>query len=69
MIELRYKDLNQLIRKSGSSRKYFLSLPVDMQMKLHEHNDYIHTADELHRRTDEIIKYERQIQVSESFFS
>lgn len=44
-------------------------MPVNLQMKLHEHNGYIHTADELHRRADEIIKYERQIQISESFFS
>lgn len=58
---MRYENLNQLIRESSSSRRYFLSLPVSMQLKLHEHNDYIHTADELHRRTDAILKYERQV--------
>lgn len=64
---MRYENLNQLVRESSSSRRYFLSLPVDMQLKLHTHNDYIHTADELHRRTDEILKYERQVQLSEYY--
>lgn len=64
---MRYENLNQLIRESSSSRRYFLSLPVSMQVKLHEHNDYIHTADELHRRKDAILKYERQVQLSEYY--
>lgn len=64
---MRYENLNQLIRESSSSRRYFLSLPVSMQLKLHEHNDYIHTADELHRRTDAILKYERQLEISEYY--
>ena len=67
MIVLRYENLNQLIRESSSSRRYFLSLPVSMQLKLHEHNDYIHTADELHRRTDAILKYEQQVEISEYY--
>lgn len=64
---MRYENLNQLVRESSSSRRYFLSLPVSMQLKLHEHNDYIHTADELHRRTDAILKYERQVEISEYY--
>lgn len=64
---MRYENLNQLIRESSSSRRYFLSLPVSMQLKLHEHNDYIHTADELHRRTDAILKYEQQLEISEYY--
>lgn len=64
---MRYENLNQLIRKSNSSCRYFLSLPVSLQVKLHEHNEYIHTADELHRRTVEILKYERQVQLSEYY--
>lgn len=64
---MRHENLNQLIRESSSSRRYFLSLPVSMQLKLHEHNDYIHTADELHRRTDAILKYERQVEISEYY--
>ena len=57
---MRYENLNRLIRESSSSRRYFLSLPVSMQVKLHAHNETIHTADELHRRTDAILKYERR---------
>ena len=38
-----------------------------MQLKLHEHNDYIHTADKLHRRADTIAKYERQVEISEYY--
>lgn len=64
---MKYENLNQLIRKSSSSRRYFLSLPVSMQLKLHENNDYIHTADELHRCTDAILKHERQVQISEYY--
>ncbi len=66
---MRYENLNQLIQKSSTSRKYFLSLPASIQLKLHEHNDYIHTAGELHQRTDAILKYEHQIQISDSFFN
>lgn len=65
---LRYENLNQLLHKSSSSRQYFLSLPVDTQIKLHEYSGYIHTADELHRHTDAILKYERQVQISGSLF-
>lgn len=64
---MRYENLNQLIHESSSSRQYFLSLPVSMQFKLHEHNDHIHTADELHRRTDAILKYDRQVEISEYY--
>jgi len=67
VIVLRYENLNRLIRESSSSRRYFLSLPVSMQVKLHAHNETIHTADELHRRTDAILKYERQVQLSEYY--
>ncbi len=64
---MKYDDLNHLVRESSSSRRYFLSLPVSMQIELHEHNDYIHTAAELHRRVDAIKAYHRQVQLSEYF--
>lgn len=35
-----------------------------MQIELHEHNDYIHSAAELHRRADVIEAYNRQVQLS-----
>lgn len=66
---MKYENLKQLIQQSASSRSFFLSLPVNMQMKLHEHNDYIHTAEELHRHADAILKYERLVQISRSLFN
>lgn len=45
---MKYSNLNELINNSKSSRDFFLSLPVNMQMKLHEHSPYIHSAAELH---------------------
>lgn len=62
---LKYNNLNHLVRKSSSSRRYFLSLPVSMQIELHQHNDYIHTAAELHNCVDAIKAYNRQVQISE----
>lgn len=64
---MKYKNLNQLIQESSSSRQYFLSLPVVTQMELHKHNDYIHTAAELHRRVDALEVQQRQIQNSEYY--
>ena len=46
---MKYRNLQELISGSTSSRAYFLSLPVDMQMSLHEYGDYIYSAEELHR--------------------
>ena len=61
---MRYDNLNHLVRESSSSRKYFLSLPIEMQIALHEHNEYIHTAAELHRYTDALELYHKQVQLS-----
>ncbi len=49
---LQYKNLNELICKSSSSRKYFLSLPVSIQIELHKYNEYIHSANQLHIKAD-----------------
>ncbi|GFI55849.1 hypothetical protein IMSAG013_00900 [Clostridiales bacterium] len=64
---LKYDNLNHLVRESGSTRKYFLSLPVETQIELHAHSEYIHTAAELHRRVDALENYHRQVQLSEYF--
>ena len=45
---LKYENLHDLIHASNSSRKYFLSLPVDMQMALHTMDQSIHSAADLH---------------------
>ncbi len=56
---MRYENLHQLIDSSSSSRAYFLSLPVFTQLGLHKQNEFIHTAEELHRFADTFKAYER----------
>lgn len=63
---MQYTDLQALIRGSSSIRSFFLSLPVSTQIKLHEHNAYIHSAAELYRRTELIEKYDRAVEISEN---
>lgn len=55
-----------MITQSRSSRKYFLSLPVEFQMRLHGQNDYIHSANQLHSAAELIKIYDREIMISES---
>lgn len=64
---MRYENLQQMIEKSSSTRSYFLSLPVEVQSKLHSCSDYIHTAEELHRFVFEAETQERQIALSDAF--
>lgn len=64
VIKMRYDSLNELINNSRSSRKYFLSLPVDMQMALHERNAYIHTAQELRTHVFAVENYSHHIRLS-----
>ncbi len=49
--------LKELIQISSSSRRYLLSLPVDIQIKLHEQNKFIHTLYELRRNAEYLMKY------------
>lgn len=60
---MRYSNLNELVHSSRSSREYFFSLPVEMQMALGEHRNYIHTAEELHQRVYLIKKLEHQCEL------
>lgn len=46
---MQYNNLQSLINNSSSTRKYFLSLPVATQLELHKHNEYIHSATDLHK--------------------
>ena len=46
------QNLHELLNKSSSTRKYFLSLPVEVQMDVHQFNDTIKTAEQLHRYVD-----------------
>lgn len=64
---MQYAGLNELLDSSSSSRHYFLSLPVSMQTSLHEQNDAIHSAAELHRQADVLEKHARAVGISEGF--
>ena len=40
---IKYNNLKSLLETSSSARKYFLSLPVSLQITLHSQNRYIHS--------------------------
>lgn len=44
-----YKNLENLLAGSSSARRYFLSLPVSLQLRLHENSSAIQTAAFLRR--------------------
>ena len=46
------KDLSALLSQSSSTRKYFVSLPVWLQMELHESHNYINNAGKLYVVSD-----------------
>lgn len=56
---MEYKNLHQLIQENSGTRNFFFSLPVDMQISLHEENESIHTSAELHRQVHMITEYDR----------
>lgn len=64
---MKYINLIDLLQNSSSTRKYFLSLPVYLQMELHEKGEYIHTAAELHHYRELMEIYDRQIQNTRFF--
>ncbi|MBQ7347833.1 MAG: hypothetical protein IJW55_07740 [Clostridia bacterium] len=61
---MKYQNLNELIQYSLSSRQFFLSQSVAMQLTLTKHSEYIHTAADLHQKIDEIKSYERTVRIS-----
>lgn len=54
---MQFANLQELIQVSSSSRQYLLSLPVSIQMQLHEQNNFIHTQYELRRNAEYLMKY------------
>lgn len=60
---MQYDTLHELINASSSARAYFLSLPVKVQMALHQHNEFIHTAEELHRVVGMMERYQHHCHV------
>lgn len=57
VISMQFTNLQELIQISSSSRQYLLSLPVSIQMQLHEQNDFIHTQYDLRRNAEYLMKY------------
>lgn len=47
-----YQNLHELLMRSSSTRSYFTELPVEAQMEAHRQNDFIRTAEQLHRYMD-----------------
>ena len=54
---MKLANLQELIQTSSSSRMYLLSLPVDIQLQLHEQNNFIHSLYELHTNAEYLMKY------------
>lgn len=63
--KMRYSNLHDLINSSQSSRKYFLSLPVETQMRLHSNGELVHSAFELHSLVGTLEKYYKAVKLSE----
>lgn len=59
-----YDDLNALLLGSSSTRAYFISLPVWLQMLLHEKYNHIRTALQLHNIADILLKQNKYLQFS-----
>lgn len=55
---MKYADLQDLINHSSSTRQYFLTLPVPLQLVLHKYGSYIHTAADVHFYADSLQKNE-----------
>lgn len=47
-----YNSLHHLINRSSSSRAFFLSQPVEVQMALHKDNFHIHTQQQLRHKAE-----------------
>ena len=62
---MKYNNLKSLLETSSSARKYFLSLPVSLQITLHSQNQYIHSLEQLHRYAYLAQGYERHCQISD----
>lgn len=62
---MQYKNLQELLSRSASSRQYFLSLPVPVQRSLHERGPFIHSADDLHVHAHAVERYARAVAISE----
>lgn len=65
---MRYENLNQLIEKSSSTRRYFQSLPEDIRLALWDENPFICTAEQLHQRVYDMESCARNERLSGDWF-
>ena len=49
-----YKNLTELLSDCKDSRRYFMNLPVEMQLELHKYNDSVRTSGELRDKVEAI---------------
>ncbi len=54
VIHVEYKNLTRLISEHRDSRRYFMSLPVELQLRLHNRSESIHTPQQLFSNVDEL---------------
>lgn len=50
------RDLHELLMEDDDVRRFFLSLPVRIQMTAHHENDTLNTGEKLHRYIDLMTK-------------
>ena len=51
-----YSDLHQMVMDDNYVRTYLLSLPVNVQMTIHNENDKMHTRDDFPRYPAKLTK-------------
>ena len=51
-----YDDLHDMLMNNDTIREFFLKLPVRVQMTVHQRNDEIKTAEELHQYVSFLFK-------------
>ena len=51
---LKYRCLTQLLSGDVQARRYFLSLPTDLQLELHKLDGSIRTSQELYEAADNV---------------
>ena len=58
-----YSDLQALLRRSSSSRAFFLSLSPEDQLALHTQGSAIHSAQDLRQRASSLGRWRQQLQL------
>ncbi len=51
---MEYHSLTELLSNHRASRRFFMSLPIELQLELHKHDDSVKSASELKELVGEI---------------